>query len=146
VSRHHSSFFEAPGRLGRLRGGGQRIAAFLEQAEAFRAELRPSLDATDAEIERNWRLVRTWDGLSHDLILEQVPRTRTVPAADGPVEVTIDRRGDSFTVSPWPFAGDELVVRTEGRLLEKTFADEPALHAALARAPWLTLEYALRPG
>ena len=40
----------------------------------------PDAGRTDAEIERNWRLVRTWDGLSHDLILDQVPRTRTVPA------------------------------------------------------------------
>ena len=62
------------------------------------------------------------------------------------MEVTIDRRDEGFAVSPWPFADDEVVVRTEGRLLEERFADEGALHAALARAPWVTLEYALRPG
>lgn len=147
VSLHHTSFFQAPGRLGALREGGRLIQAFLDANEALQAELRATLGSPDAEIERNHRLVRTWDGLSHDLILGAAPRIREqVPAADdGQVDLHIGRRGEAHTIDPWPFSAERLVVRTEGRLLEGTFDDEETMREALARAPWIELAYELVP-
>ncbi len=147
VSMHHRSFFAAPGRLGRLRPAGRRIESYLEGHDAFQARMRATLDVTDAEIERNRRLVRTWDGLSHDLILDQVPRVRTnVPAAGGAsLELRLDRDGDAITVDPWPFAADRVVVGVEGRLLAGRFADGDSMRAALEAAPWLELRYELAP-
>jgi hypothetical protein len=145
VSMHHSSFFTPPGRAGLLRSGGRQIRAFLDDCRAFQMRLRATLDATDAEIERNHRLVRTWDGLSHDLILNHVPRVRKdVPAAAGTrVDVHVDARDGVFTIAPWPFSTDRVVVRTEGRLLAETFTDEETMRRALGQAPWLELRYEL---
>jgi hypothetical protein len=147
VSMHHRSFFEAPGRLGRLRPAGRQIERYLAWHDEFQAGLRRTLDATDAELDRNRRLVRTWDGLSHDLILAQAPRTRrNVPAAGAAsLDVRIDRDGDAFTIDPWPFTDDRVVVRVEGKLLTEAFADEEPMRAALAAAPWLELRYELKP-
>jgi hypothetical protein len=147
VSLHHLSFFATPGRVGRLRGDGRRIEEYRRWHEAFQAEQRATLAVDAAELQRNHRLVRTWDGLSHDLILDLAPRTRRdVPVAGGGrVDLEVGRRGDVFTIDPWPFAEERVVVRTEGRLLEGTFADEAELHAALARAAWVDLGYVLEP-
>ena len=147
VSLHHTSFFETPGRMGRLRQGGRQIQAFLDANAALQAELRATLDASDEQIERNRRLVRTWDGLSHDFILGLAPRVRErVPAAGGAlVDLHLGRDGDAHTIDPWPFAAERVVVRTEGRLLECTFDDEEGLRKALAHAPWTDLTYDLRP-
>lgn len=147
VSLHHTSFFSAPGRLGRLGEGGRRIQSFLDANARLQAELRASLHASDDEIERNHRLVRTWDGLSHDLITGKVPRVRkNVRTADGSrVDLRVDRGGDVYTIEPWPFRSERVVVRSEGRLLEGAFDDERAMREALARAPWLDLAYELAP-
>jgi hypothetical protein len=147
VSMHHRSFFSAPGRLGRLRPAGRQIERYLEWHDAFQAGLRASIDADDAELDRNRRLVRTWDGLSHDLILGQTPRVReNVPAAGATsLDLRVETDGEAFTVDPWPFAADRVTVRVEGRLLAGTFADEGSLREALADGPPLELRYDLEP-
>jgi len=146
VSMHHRSFFPPPGRFGRLRDGGRRIAEFRGDLERLEQELRASLGASDDEVERNHRLVRTWDGLSHDLLLGLAPRVRTtVPTDSGTTDLSIGSSGGVHTVDPWPFQGDCVVVRTEGRLLRGTFEDEQAMRDALGRARWMELTYELRP-
>jgi Protein of unknown function (DUF3891) len=52
----------------------------------------------------------------------------------------------AYTVAPWPFAAARVVVGCEARALPGAFADAPALHAALAAAPWVPLRFELRPG
>ena len=145
VSMHHCSFFEQPGRLGRLRDGGRELHAFLEDNAALQARLRQSLARPKAEITRNQRLIRAWDGISHDIVLGLTPATRrNVPAAGTEhVDLEVDARDGVFTIDPWPFAAERLVVRTEGRLLETTFTDDDEMRAALADAPWIELEYPL---
>jgi hypothetical protein len=141
------SFFSQPGRLGRLREGGQRISAFLEELARLQQELRATLDVDGEELERNRRLVRTWDGLSHDLLLELAPRVRAgVPSGAGLVDLSVGRSDGLHTLDPWPFHDETVVVRTEGRLLRGPFADEEAMRRALADAPWVELAYELRPG
>ena len=62
------------------------------------------------------------------------------------MDLAIDRDGDDFTVAPWPFGASSVTVRTEGRLLGGTFAEEEAMREALAHAPWAALSYTLRAG
>jgi hypothetical protein len=47
------------------------------------------------------------------------------------------------TLDPWPFAASRLTVRCEGRRLTGRFDDERAMRAALAAAPWVTVETTL---
>ena len=147
ASLHHTSFYERPPSIGLLRPAGRKIRDYLEQSAALQAQLRQTITAGDAEIDRNWRLVRTFDGLSHDLLHDRAPRERAnVPAADGAVvKLRIERRDGAHTVDPWPFSGDRVTVRCEGRLLAETFTDERDMHAALDSAPWTDIAFDLVP-
>ena len=49
-------------------------------------------------------------------------------------------------VPPWPFARGEIELVVETRRLPATFTSQAAMHAALARAPWVSLRTALRLG
>jgi hypothetical protein len=91
--------------------------------------------------------VRTFDALSHNLLLDRAPCVRTeVPAADGAlVDLRLARRDGAHVLDPWPFAAGRVLVRAEGRLLEGSFSDREELHAALARALWIELTYELVP-
>lgn len=142
---HHMSFYKRPPAVGLLRARGRLIKRHLDRSAAYRAELAEQVGAADEEIERNWRLVRAWDGISHDLLHERGPTVRRVPAAAGQVEIHLERRGGSFTVEPWPFGVPEVTVRCVGRLLTETFTDVERMRAALAEAPEITLEYGLLP-
>ena len=145
VSLHHASFFTRPGRVGLLRDGGRQIAAFLDDLEALQRELKWSLGVADDEIDRNRRLVRTWDGLSHDLLLGLAPRVRkAVPSLTGPVDISVERVGAVHTVRPWPFSVAEVSVSAVGGELHGRFDDQEAMREALARAPEVELSYTLR--
>ena len=147
ASLKHCVMYQKPNAGGLLRKRGREIRAYLDRSEAFQSELKTGLHVPDAEIERNWRLVRTWDALSHNLLLERAPCVRReVPAANGEVvDIQLDRRGDTHTLEPWPFGSERVVVRTEGRLLEGPYSDRERLHEALAQAPWIELSYELVP-
>ncbi len=123
TSLHHNSFYRKPPPHGLLRRKGRMIGSYLRESAAFQAELRGRLDVTDEQVERDWRLVRAWDGISHTLIHERAP------AADG--------------LAPWPFARDRVELPIEARVLEGTFRDREALHRALAEAPVIELPYAI---
>ena len=147
VSLHHASFFKRPGQFGRLRDGGRRITAFLDDLEGLQRELKSLLGVPEEQVERNRRLVRIWDGLSHDLLLDQVPRVhKAVPCRAGVVDLTIERDGADHIISPWPFAEAEVTVTASARELRGRFTDERTLCAALSDAPVVELSYTLRPG
>lgn len=148
VSLHHTSFYDRPASIGLLRRAGRQIRDYLEQSAALQARLRETVEAGDPEIERNWRLVRTFDGLSHDLLYDRAPCGRGgVPAADGAlVELSIERRHAAHTIDPWPFTADRVLVRSEGRLLAGMFSDERSMREALVRAPWIDIGFELVPG
>jgi hypothetical protein len=146
ASLHHVSFYSQPPLYGLLRRPGRQIRDYLRRSSEFQERLRDELDAPEAEIERNWRLVRAWDGLSHTLMFERAPQTqRGVPGVDGMVELRVDRRDGAHTVDPWPFASERLEVSVEARLLHGTFSDQTALQQALAGAPRIELSYELVP-
>ena len=104
---------------------GSRLYKGLDRS-AFEREVRATLDASDEEVERNSRLIATWDGMSLALLLGWRPWE------DAGIQMHADGR-----VEPWPFAASSLTVRTEGRLLR-----EPNM--PLADAPWVQLSYDLR--
>jgi hypothetical protein len=142
--RKHMNMYSRPAGLGLLRTDGRRLRAHLDESAALEARLRSHVSVPDAELDRNWRLVRTWDGLSHDLLLDRAPRTRHgVPSANGAVDLSLERSGDGYRLDPWPFATERVVVHARGRLLEETFTDERRMRDALAHAPEVVLSYEL---
>ncbi len=52
----------------------------------------------------------------------------------------------AYTVAPWPFAADRVVVGCEARHLPGRFGSAGEAAAALAEAPWVPLRWALSPG
>ena len=120
VSLHHVSFYRKPPVYGLLRRDGRRIAAYLGESARFQAELRSRLEVADEQVERDWRLVRRWDGISHMLL-----------------------HGRPSELDPWPFKGDRVEVPVTARVLERGYEDREALHAALAEAPSIELPYAI---
>ena len=133
---HHMSFYDRP--------RDELVRSHLARSAAYRDELRSRVDATDEEIERNWRLIRAWDGISHELLYDWLPTTRGVPDAEGgEVELRLEHRDGAITLDPWPFTAPEVTVRAQGRLLERTFTDQERMRKALAEAPKMTLEYEL---
>jgi hypothetical protein len=83
------------------------------------------------------------------------PGPPTTPGAAGPTARALVRDDQAvpsgapttrFTLAPWPFAAERVVVGCEARRVPGTFADAAALHAALERAPWVPLRFALSPG
>jgi hypothetical protein len=153
VSLHGTTLYERRdlARLGRR--DADRVRAFLDgQRElqdgllaTLRADPRTATAAAEDAVRRNRRLVWTWDSLSLGLLLDWAPyELEAVPAADGDVDVAVRAAsGGALTLDPWPFARDRLVLRCEGRRLAGRFEDEGAMRAALADAPWVTLELEL---
>jgi hypothetical protein len=121
------------------------VRSYLDGQRALQRRLAGELEAPDDELRRNQALLAAWDDLSLALCQGQLPRTvPDVPSAGGPVELTATDAGEHVTVNPWPFAGDEVVVRAEGRRLVGRFASAADLHAALDAAPHVPLRFVLR--
>jgi hypothetical protein len=114
------------------------VTDYLDGQRALQSQLAAEVGASQEELARNQALLAIWDGLSLALCRDQAPHV-----VDG---FALDRKVGAFTLDPWPFATDHLAVRVEGRrLTEAPYADEPALHAALDRAPVLTVGLVLHP-
>jgi hypothetical protein len=123
----------------------QAVAGYRAGQQALQDRLAAEVGATPQELRRNQALLAAWDDLSLALCRRQAPHAiRDVPAAGGPVTITLADAGDHHTLEPWPLAVPELEVRAEGRRLEGPAADEAALHASLDRAPIQTVRITLR--
>lgn len=133
VSLHGSGLYERRD-LARLDDDqADEVRAYLAAQRELQARLAGEVGADAEQLRALQRLLAIWDGLSLALCL------RWEPYAVGGMTLAPDGRLD-----PWPFDGDELVVRCEGRRLEGRFADERALHDALARAEHVELAFTLR--
>lgn len=135
------------------------IRDFVAGEEAFQAELLEALrrdphyapyTAPDVLV-RNRRLVAVWDGMSIALCtrVEGAWSVPGVPTAAGSTSLhvtPIEEDPTRLAVTPWPFREQAVTLACEGRRLDGHFADTAALRAALARAPWVTLTFHLRPG
>jgi Protein of unknown function (DUF3891) len=150
VAGHGISLFERRDLARMQPADADRVRGFLAAQRAFRAKLLDALradprtapSAADAVVRRNQRLVWTWDSLSLGLLLDWWPyRLEAVPAAGAAVDVEVQAgAGHAIALDPWPFAAPRVTVRCEGRRLAGRFDDEEELRAALADAPWVTLE------
>jgi Protein of unknown function (DUF3891) len=106
------------------------VTRYIDEQRELQARLGSDLD--QEQLKRNQRLVWAWDFLSLGLCLrwEDASVDRLTLYAD--------------TIEPWPFAGDTVHLRTDGRRLEGRYDTPAHLHAALDAAPWVTLEFDLR--
>lgn len=121
------------------------IRGYLDSERERQTGLRARLDADEAQLARNQRLLWTWDSMSLAVCLPWDPHTATrVPAADGEVDVEMRSTApDRVRVHPWPFAAPEVHVHCEARRLTERFGDERELKAALETAPLERLNYTL---
>lgn len=155
VSMHGAALYERRDLEALDSARADAVRAYLDGQRALQDELRAELrgdpgtarHADEETIARNRRLVWTWDSLSLALLLDWAPHeVDEVPAAEGALTLCLRSLGGSrerLTLEPWPFDGERVVVRCEGRRLEGRFEDEDEMRRALARAPWVTLEFEL---
>jgi Protein of unknown function (DUF3891) len=116
VSMHGVSLYER-------REPTPAVREYISEQQAFQRELAESLGVTDEEMERNQKLIWTFDALSLAVLLGW-----------DPFEVEgIERRGS--TLDPWPFGEDSLTLRCDGRRLERG--------APLSTARWVEVEVSL---
>jgi len=158
VAMHGTALYErrdldalAPEQAGLVRSyldrqrtlGGELLAE-------LRSDPHTAAAAAADVVGRNARLVWTWDSLSLAFLLDWAPHeVEGVPTAADPVTLHVaDVPGapGRLVLEPWPFSAERVVVHCEGRRLADRFADEEAMRAALARAPWTTLRFELVPG
>jgi hypothetical protein len=118
------------------------VQAFLDGQRALQDELRGSLGAAAAEVDRNRELIFFWDWLSLALCLDWAPAES--PAVPGAGALRLAPAGDgALTLDPWPFREAAVVFCSEGRRVAGPAASDAELHAALASAPWTALEWRL---
>jgi uncharacterized protein DUF3891 len=123
------------------------IAGYLDGQHALQAALAAEVGASADELARNQALLAAWDDLSLAICRDerddhQIPGVPTSAAGDGGqrVGLTLSRGpDDTYILDPWPLATPRVEVRAEGRRLDGPSPHEPALHAALDRAPVLTV-------
>ena len=107
------------------------VRGYLSAQRELQERLGAGLDRDG--LRRNQRLIWVWDFLSLGLCLRWEGRS---------VEGIALRPG---TIEPWPFGKRSVSFAIEGRRLEGRFDDEQQMRAALERAPWVTLRFALEP-
>ena len=147
ASLHHASFYRRTSPLAVLTRDGREERRALQGSARLQARLRAQLHPDEAQVERNQRLVRYWDGLSHDLLARRWPRVRHgVPAADGDVrDIELRAAGERLTLDPWPFANGREHFAVTGRLLQDRYETDAELQAAFDSADEVELAFTLEP-
>ena len=134
------------------------VQSFLARERNFQAATLSALQsdpyyapyATPEVVDRNQRLVMGWDAISLALCagLHAEQTIAGIPAADGETAVRLLRLegiASQVKVEPWPFRQNSVTLVVEGRRLPSAFKTEGEMREALANAPWVTLEFHLRP-
>jgi hypothetical protein len=140
VSLHGTALYERRDLERMSAGDAERVRAFLAGQRELQEALIDRLGADRQQVRRDQRLIWTWDSLSLGLLLGWAPFTLAAVPADGG-ETDVEVRDGSL--DPWPFAEPAVTVRYDGRRLAGPYADEEAMRAALAAAPWLAFEVTL---
>ncbi|MBD2725936.1 DUF3891 family protein [Nostoc sp. FACHB-892] len=124
-----------------------QIIELLQKDEYYSPYVMPEV------IERNKKLVATWDALSIILCegktgehyVNQVPTTNGITTLK--LSLTEDKEHfHTVIMSPWVFEQSEIKLVYEGRLLRETFSDEAAMQKVLTSDCWVTLSTTLIPG
>jgi hypothetical protein len=135
VSLHGSSLYEMRDLTRLSDADADAVRAYLATQRALQERLTDEVGADRAALREQQRLVLAWDGLSLALCLGWDPYSvHGMTLRDGAI------------LEPWPFEGDTLEVRCEGRRLHGRFAGERELHAALECAERVELRFELRRG
>jgi hypothetical protein len=129
VSMHGTALYEMRDLTKMSPGDAAKVKDYLDGQRTLQAQLATGLDQD--QVERNQQLVWLWDFLSLALCLRWNGRGVSGLTYTG------------TTFEPWPFRDESVTLRTEGRRLAGRFDDEDAMRAALAAAPWVTLEFRL---
>ncbi len=127
VSMHGTALYEMRDLSRMDTGDADAVRSYIERQRAF----QDGLGLDPAALGRNQRLLWIWDFLSLGLCLRWEDRT-----VEG---VTLRER----TIEPWPFEGERVTLRTEGRRLAGRFREQDEMRAALDAAPWVELEFEL---
>jgi uncharacterized protein DUF3891 len=127
-----------------LHGSSLLGGDFAREQQPLQERLIEGLDR--AEVDRCRRLLLAVDRLSLFLCYGEATEVRDVPAAGDPVALQVVPEGDGFTVDPWPFVSEPVVVGCEGRLLDGVYGSDAELRAALESAPWVPLRWELSRG
>ena len=163
VSMHGQRLYEGrggldPGPVPPRAGREPVVRAFLRAQDEVQRDLAREIGegpALEAWSSAGYRLLQTWDALSVHLtwrgllagrvmVLPQVPRE----AGDAGLDLHVRPDGDlACIVSPWPFSGDQVDLPVRARAIEdRTYASGLDLRETLARSPWFTLAFRVRPG
>jgi hypothetical protein len=129
VSMHGTALYEMRDLAKMSREDAAKVKDYLDEQRTLQTQLANGLDHD--EVKRNQQLIWLWDFLSLALCLRW----------DGRSVSGLTYTGTTF--EPWPFQDESVTLRTEGRRLAGRFDDEEEMHAALASAPWVTLEFRL---
>jgi len=121
--------------------------------EAMLAKVR-SLPTGGAPIDEAWlnrasALIAAWDWLSLIVCMNDVQRAslRDVPWDDRRLGIEAMREDEArWRISPWVFAGRDLKVVTEGRLMPSPARDEATMRSMLNAAEIVRLEIVLVSG
>jgi hypothetical protein len=121
------------------------VDAYVKAEHGFQEWLVAGLGADRDQVRRNQRLVWTWDALSLALCNRWgATKMEQVPAAVGETTIEFEPLGGGrAALDPWPFAGDSVLLHTEGRALHGRFENEADLHIALDTAAWVRLDFEL---
>jgi hypothetical protein len=129
VSMHGTALYEMRDLSRMSDDDAASVRKYLDEQRAFQDRQGEGLDQD--QLKRNQQLLWIWDFLSLALCLRW----------DGRSIGDLTYTGTTF--EPWPFRDESVTLRTEGRRLAGRFDDEDAMRAALAAAPWVTLEFRL---
>jgi hypothetical protein len=147
ASLHSASFYRRTSLTALLTRDGRIERRALRRAARLQQRLREQLRPDDAQVERNRRLVRYWDGLSHDLLARRWPRVRSgVPASNGELrDVVLATKGSDpnvvLSLDPWPFRDEREQFCVTGRLLRERYTSQADLEAAFDAAEEVGLAF-----
>jgi hypothetical protein len=160
VSLHGTGLYERFTSWQNSETSTQLVQDFLKREYAFQEQLIAILKndkyyepyMTSDVIERNRKLVATWDTLSILLCQgfgteQQVTHVPTVDS-ETVLKLALVKNEDNhhqITISPWPFQESEVNLVYEGRLLPQRFSDETEMRKVLNSDCLVTLTTTLIP-
>lgn len=147
VSMHGTALYEMRDLDRMDAGDADKVRRFLAESRTEQDALLAELGQERAGVLVNQRLVWTWDFMSLALCLDWAPTVaERVPLGGALVDMRLEPVGPSaLAIDPWPFRAPSVTVRCEGRALGGGYRDERELHAALAAAPPVPVQWRLVP-
>ncbi|MFZ5824416.1 MAG: DUF3891 family protein [Bacillota bacterium] len=125
-------------------GAEELVARFLADQKQVQEELIAEINPDPTLLWTHYRWLQAWDGISLMLCMFEPTDGReiligTMPTEPGGSEEAITLKGvgsETWSVSPWPFAGDQLQLAWPVRWVEdRPYESDEAFQAAFEAAP-----------